>query len=162
VRDGKLRSDLYYRLNVFTIALPPLRERTEDLPMLVQMFVQHYAEQNHKDVVGVDNDVMEAFRAHPWPGNVRQLRNVIERALIVCEGRMIRKNDLPEDFRSATSPDGGFVKIRLGSSLDEVEKEMISRTLEFTGGNKTRAADVLGVSAKTLYNKLERFGQQQR
>jgi DNA-binding NtrC family response regulator len=103
---------------------------------------------------------MEAFRGHPWPGNVRQLRNVIERALIVCEGRTIRKNDLPEDFRAATSPDGGFVKIRLGASLDEVEKEMITRTLEFTGGNKTRAADVLGVSAKTLYNKLERFSQQ--
>ena len=161
VRDGKLRSDLYYRLNVFTITLPPLRERADDIPQLVQMFITHYGEQNHKDVAGVDAEVMEAFRAHPWPGNVRQLRNVIERALIVCEGRIIRKNDLPEDFRAATSPDGGFVKIRLGSSLDEVEKEMISRTLEFTGGNKTRAADVLGVSAKTLYNKLERFGQQQ-
>jgi len=141
--------------------LPPLRERSDDIPQLVQMFISHYAQQNHKDVVSVDGDVMEAFRGHPWPGNVRQLRNVIERALIVCEGRTIRKNDLPEDFRTATSPDGGFIKIRLGASLDEVEKEMIARTLEFTGGNKTRAADVLGVSAKTLYNKLERFGQQQ-
>ncbi|MDO8434040.1 MAG: sigma-54 dependent transcriptional regulator, partial [Candidatus Binatus sp.] len=161
VRDGKLRSDLYYRLNVFTITLPPLRERADDIPQLVQMFISHYAQQNHKDVVGIDSDVMEAFRGHPWPGNVRQLRNVIERALIVCEGRTIRKNDLPEDFRAANSPDGGFVKIRLGASLGEVEKEMIARTLEFTGGNKTRAADVLGVSAKTLYNKLERFSQQQ-
>jgi DNA-binding NtrC family response regulator len=160
VRDGKLRSDLYYRLNVFTITLPPLRERAEDIPQLVQMFMQHYAQQNKKDVVNIDSDVMDAFKGHPWPGNVRQLRNVIERALIVCEGRTIRKNDLPEDFRAATSPDGGFVKIRLGASLDEVEKEMITRTLEFTGGNKTRAADVLGVSAKTLYNKLERFSQQ--
>jgi two-component system response regulator HydG len=159
VRDGKLRSDLYYRLNVFTITLPPLRERADDIPQLVQMFVQHYAEQNHKDVVGVEEECMDAFRAHPWPGNVRQLRNVIERALIVCEGRVIRKNDLPEDFRSTTTHDGGFIKVRLGSSLDDVEKEMIARTLEFTGGNKTRAAEILGVSAKTLYNKLERIAR---
>ena len=91
VREGKLRSDLFYRLNVFTIVLPPLRERIDDLPQLTQMFVNHYAAQNKKDVTGVDEECMKALQAHPWPGNVRQLRNVIERALIVCEGRTIRK-----------------------------------------------------------------------
>src|ERR1700720_459614 len=94
VRDGKLRNDLFYRLNVFTIQLPPLRERSEDMPQLIQMFVSHYAEQNKKDVAGVDEECMKALLAHPWPGNVRQLRNVLERALIVCDGRMIRKSDL--------------------------------------------------------------------
>jgi DNA-binding NtrC family response regulator len=159
VREGKLRSDLFYRLNVFTIVLPPLRERIDDLPQLAQMFVNHYAAQNKKDVTGVDEECMKSLQAHPWPGNVRQLRNVIERALIVCEGRTIRKSDLPDDFRAATGGgDGGFIKIPLGTSLDDVEKEMISRTIEFTSGNKTRAAEILGVSAKTLYNKLERFG----
>src|SRR5258705_304344 len=158
VRDGKLRNDLFYRLNVFTIQLPPLRERSEDMSQLIQMFVSHYAEQNKKDVVGVDEECMKALLAHPWPGNVRQLRNVLERALIVCDGRMIRKSDLPDDFRAANTNDGSFIKIPIGSSLEDVEKEMISRTIEFTGGNKTRAAEILGVSAKTLYNKLERFG----
>jgi two-component system, NtrC family, response regulator HydG len=139
--------------------LPPLRERIDDLPQLTQMFVNHYAAQNKKDVTGVDEECMKSLQAHPWPGNVRQLRNVIERALIVCEGRTIRKSDLPDDFRAATGGgDGGFIKIPLGTSLDDVEKEMISRTIEFTAGNKTRAAEILGVSAKTLYNKLERFG----
>ena len=160
VREGKLRSDLYYRLNVFTIALPPLRERIDDLPQLAQMFINYYAAQNKKDVTGIDEECMKTLQAHPWPGNVRQLRNVIERALIVCEGRTIRKPDLPDDFRSAGGADGSFIKIPLGSSLEDVEKEMISRTIEFTAGNKTRAAEILGVSAKTLYNKLERFGSE--
>src|SRR5579863_4427022 len=157
VRDGSLRADLYYRLNVFTIQLPPLRERVEDLPQLIQMFVHYYAAQNHRDVVGVDDDCMVALQAHPWPGNVRQLRNVIERALIVCNGRMIRRVDLPEAFRLAGTNAGSFIKVPLGSSFEDVEKELISRTIEFTGGNKTRVAEILGVSVKTLYNKLERF-----
>ena len=159
VHDGVLRSDLYYRLSVITIPLPPLRERIDDLPELVRMFVAHYAQQNNKEINGVDDECLAALRAHPWPGNVRQLRNVIERAAIVCEGHTIRKNDLPEEFRVAGTQDAGFLKIRLGSSLEDVEKEMTLRTIEFAGGNKTRAAEILGVSAKTLYNKLERFGQ---
>jgi len=91
---------------------------------------------------------------------VRELRNVIERSVIVCQRRMIRKTDLPEEFRSAASTDGSSIKIRLGSSLDEAEKEIILRTIEFAGGNKSRAAEILRVSAKTLYNKLDRFGRQ--
>jgi DNA-binding NtrC family response regulator len=157
VRDGLLRADLYYRLNVFTIQLPPLRERVEDLPQLIQMFVHHYAAQNHREVVGVDDDCLSALQAHPWPGNVRQLRNVIERALIVCDGRMIRRVDLPEGFRVVGNGASSFIKVPLGSSFDDVEKEMIVRTIEFAGGNKTRVAEILGISVKTLYNKIERF-----
>ena len=157
VRDGSLRADLHYRLNVFTIQLPPLRERVEDLPQLIQMFVHHYAAQNHRDVVGVDEDCMMALQAHPWPGNVRQLRNVIERALIVCDGRMIRRVDLPEAFRVGGNGANSFIKVPLGASFDDVEKEMIARTIDFAGGNKTRVAEILGISVKTLYNKIERF-----
>jgi len=159
VREGKLREDLYYRLNVFTIQLPPLRERQDDLPLLVQHFIHHYAARNNKDVAGVDDESLAALRSHPWPGNVRQLRNVIERALIISNTRIIRRADLPEEFHSIAPVEGGYVKVRLGSTLDEMEKELIARTIEFTSGNKTRAAQVLGVSPKTLYNKLERYGQ---
>src|ERR1700722_10241111 len=150
VREGVLRTDLYYRLNVFTIQLPPLRERIEDLPQLIQMFIAHYAAQNQKEVLGVDEECLKALQTHPWPGNVRQLRNVIERAMIVCEGRMIRKRDLPDVHRMLNGNSSGSVNMLLGSSLDVVEKEMIMRTIEFTAGNKARAAKTLGVSAKTL------------
>ncbi len=160
VKDGKLREDLFYRLNVFTIQLPPLRERLEDLPILVNQFVQQYAAINKRDVAGVDDECLAALRSHPWPGNVRQLRNVIERALIVCRGRIIAKSDLPDEFQTASTAENGCVKVILGSSLDDMEKEFILRTIEFAGGNKTRAAQILGVSAKTLYNKLERYGSE--
>jgi DNA-binding NtrC family response regulator len=160
VRDGKLREDLYYRLNVLTIELPPLRERRDDLPMLVQNFVQHYAARNNKEIVGVDDEALAALQAHPWPGNVRQLRNVIERAAVVCHGRVIRRSDLAHEFQSITSVDGGYVKVRIGSTLEDMEKELISRTIEFSDGNKTHAAQILGVSTKTLYNKLERYRKQ--
>jgi DNA-binding NtrC family response regulator len=160
VRDGKLREDLYYRLDVFTIDLPPLRERREDVPLLVQNFIQHYANRNNKEVVGIDDEALTALQAHPWPGNVRQLRNVIERALIVCNGRVIRRSDLPPEFQAISAVESGYVKLRIGSTLEEMEKELIKRTIEFNGGNKTRAAQMLGVSPKTLYNKLERYEQQ--
>jgi len=157
VREGKLREDLFYRLNVFTIELPPLRERSDDLPILVQDFVLHYAARNNKTLVGVDDEALAALHAHPWPGNVRQLRNVIERASVICQGRVIRRPDLPQEFQSISKVEGGYVKLRVGSTLEEMEKELIARTIEFSDGNKTRAAQILGVSTKTLYNKLERY-----
>jgi DNA-binding NtrC family response regulator len=157
VHDGLLRADLYYRLNVFTIQLPPLRERIEDIPQLIQMFIEQYAAQNHKDVIGADEECVKALQANPWPGNVRQLRNVIERAVIICEGRTICTNDLPDPFRVADTNASSYFKMPLGSSLEAVEKEMILRTIEFTRGNKTRAAATLGVSIKTLYNKLDQY-----
>ena len=127
VREGVLRTDLYYRLNVFTIQLPPLRERIEDLPQLIQMFIAHYAAQNQREVLGVDEECLKALQTHPWPGNVRQLRNVIERAMIVCEGRMIRKRDLPDVHRMLNGNSSGSVNMPLGSSLDVVEMIMYYR-----------------------------------
>jgi DNA-binding NtrC family response regulator len=157
VHDGLLRADLYYRLNVFTIRVPPLRERLEDMPQLIQMFIARYAAQNHKDVIGADEECVKALQAHPWPGNVRQLRNVIERAVIICEGRTICTKDLPNPLRVANTNASSYIKMPLGSSLEAVEREMILRTIEFTRGNKTRAAATLGVSIKTLYNKLGQY-----
>jgi DNA-binding NtrC family response regulator len=162
VHEGLLRADLYYRLNVFTIELPPLRERIEDIPQLVQMFVVQYAAQNHKDGIGIDDECVKALQAQPWPGNVRQLRNVIERALIICEGRTICTNDLPDPFRAAGPSAASYIKMPIGSTLEAVEREMILRTIEFTRGNKTRAAATLGVSIKTLYNKLCQYGLEPR
>jgi DNA-binding NtrC family response regulator len=161
VRDGNLRADLYYRLNVFTIEMPPLYERVDDLPLLVESFVQHFAQLNHKQISGVDEECLNALKSYPWPGNVRQLRNVIERAAVLCRGPVIKITNLPAEFKSGRQKEGGseasFIQIRLGTSLDDAERELISRTIEFAGGNKTRAASLLGVAAKTLYNRLEHY-----
>ncbi len=157
MHSGNLREDLYYRLNVFTIEMPPLCQRIEDLPLLIESFLQHFAELNHKQINGVDEECLAALKSHPWPGNVRQLRNVIERASVLCRGPLISISDLPTEFKSDGQKAAGLFQIRLGTSLDDVERELISRTLEFAGGNKTRAADILGITAKTLYNRLERY-----
>jgi DNA-binding NtrC family response regulator len=155
LREGRLREDLYYRLNVFSIDLPPLRTRKEDIAVLAQHFIQQFARANKKDVRGADPELLQALRVHPWPGNVRQLRNIIERAVIVSHEALLSVDDLPPDFRPQRAE--GSVEIRLGSSLNEIERQLIYRTIEFAGGNKTRAAEILGVSLKTLYNRLERY-----
>jgi two-component system, NtrC family, response regulator HydG len=157
VREGRLREDLFYRLNVFNIHLPPLSERLEDLPLLVDRFVTHFAATNHKNVGGVDDECMDALRAHHWPGNVRQLRNVIERSVIVSNRRLIGKRDLPEDFQGVARVESGYIKVKIGSPLDMIEREAIFQTIKFTNGNRARAAKVLGVSSRTLYNKLQRY-----
>ena len=155
-RLGRLREDLYYRLNVFTIELPPLRERLEDISALVEIFINQFAAANDKNVTGVDHESLEILREHRWPGNVRQLRNVIERATIVARGPLITAADLPADVRRVNRK-GAHFELRIGDSLDELEREFIFRTLEFTNGNKVRAAEILGISLKTLYNRLGRY-----
>jgi DNA-binding NtrC family response regulator len=157
VREGVLREDLFYRLNVFTIEMPSLCERVDDLPLLIESFVQHFAELNHKEISGVDEECMDALKSHPWPGNVRQLRNIIERASVLCRKSIISIGDLPADFKKGGQGTGAVFQIRLGTSMDDIERDLISRTIEFAGGNKTRAAEMLGVTPKTLYNRLERY-----
>ncbi|MDO8431927.1 MAG: sigma-54 dependent transcriptional regulator [Candidatus Binatus sp.] len=155
-RLGRLREDLYYRLNVFTIELPPLRDRLEDISALVEIFIRQFAAANGKSVTGVDNESLEILRGHRWPGNVRQLRNVIERATIVARGPLITAADLPADVRRVNRK-GPHFELRIGDSLDDLEREFIFRTLEFTDGNKVRAAEILGISLKTLYNRLGKY-----
>ena len=156
IKEGRFREDLYYRLNVFAIELPALCERPDDIPGLVDHFLHELARPEGKTVTGVDAECLEALKSYRWPGNVRQLRNVIERALIVTRGPLLTVADLPADMKRTTGSSSTF-ELRLGMSLDDVERELIMRTIEYTGGNKSRAAEVLGVSLKTLYNRLERY-----
>ncbi|HUJ39012.1 MAG TPA: sigma-54 dependent transcriptional regulator [Candidatus Acidoferrales bacterium] len=162
VAQGELRQDLYFRLNVFHIHLPPLRARKEDLPALVEAILSELAAKHGKRVRGVNADVMEAFRAHTWPGNVRELRNVLEHAVIVASGETIGRQHLPLHFgKSAAGPVLlGGLRFPLGVTVEQAERELIRQTLEATGHNKTRAAELLGISLKTLHNKLKEYASQ--
>ena len=155
LREGRLRSDLYYRLNVFSLELPPLRERPEDIDALVEASLREFQGPAHHPIRGVSHECLQLLRGYAWPGNVRQLRNVIARAVIVSRAPVLEVADLPPELQPAAAQNP-HLRITLGSSLAEVERELVARTIEFVGGNKTRAAEVLGVSLKTLYNRLER------
>jgi two-component system, NtrC family, response regulator HydG len=156
IRDQKLREDLYYRLNVFAIEVPPLRRRTEDILQLVEYFLHEFGQSGERTIDGADHDCLEALNAFSWPGNVRQLRNVIHRATVVAKGPLITVADLPAEL-SRTPARAPSFELRPGVSLEEVEHELIIRTLESVRGNKVRAAEILGISLKTLYNRLEKY-----
>jgi len=156
IHHGKFREDLYSRLNTFTIELPPLRDRLEDIPGLVETFIKQSSEANKKAVSGIDNESLEILRLFRWPGNVLQLRNVIDRAVIVARRPLLAAADLPNDVRRAGRK-GPHFELRIGETMDEIERELIFKTLDFTNGNKVRAAQILGISLKTLYNRLVRY-----
>jgi len=156
VRKGTLREDLYYRLNVVGIHLPPLRERKDDLPLLIDTFIREFGAQNNRSVTGLSPAARRALDEYSWPGNVRELRNVIERAMIVAAGRLIELGDLPPLGR-ALQPAPAGERLEPGMTVDDVERRLIMLTLDHTGNNKTRAAELLGISLKTLHNKLNRF-----
>ena len=156
VQRGMLRGDLFYRLNVFGIRLPPLRDRLEDLPLLIQAFITEFNASNERSVAGVDPDAMRVLEQYSWPGNIRELRNAIERATIVAKGRFIEARDLPGLPGSALAPEAGSA-LTPGTTVDQAERRLILLTLGFTKNNKTRAASMLGISLKTLHNKLNRF-----
>jgi DNA-binding NtrC family response regulator len=159
VRQNKLREDLYYRLNVFNIQLPPLRDRKDDLPILIETFVADANRRNNRSIGGVSESAMRVLERHSWPGNVRELRNVIERATIVAQSRLIEPNDLPPLATAASSDKNAAAGLAPGTTVDEAERQLIDVTLTHTGGNKTRAAELLGISLKTLHNKLNRARQ---
>jgi len=161
VAQGLLRQDLYFRLNVFHIHLPPLRARKEDLPALVETILADAAAKHGKRVRGVSTEVMEAFRAHTWPGNVRELRNVLEHAVIVAAaGETIGRQHLPAHFGRPAAAAMGALRFPPGVTVEQAERELIRQTLEATGNNKTRAAELLGISLKTLHNKLKEYASQ--
>ena len=161
VADGHLRQDLYFRLNVFHIHLPPLREHKQDLPLLVEHLLAEASEKHGKRVTAAGADVMELFKSYPWPGNVRELRNVIERAAIASDRGIITRQHLPSDFghapASAVGSALGGLRFPVGTTVDAVERELILQTLAATSQNKTRAAELLGISLKTLHNKLKEY-----
>ncbi len=160
VREGKLREDLYYRLNVFAIELPPLRERREDIPLLVQNFLNEFNRTNTKSVRAVDQETMRILERYAWPGNIRELRNVIERATILAEGDFIEPRYLPQTLLSREEETLPTLTIAPGTTVDEAERRLILLTLEHTRHNKTRAAEILGISLKTLHNKLNRMKEE--
>jgi DNA-binding NtrC family response regulator len=159
VSEGKLRSDLLYRLNVFSIHLPSLRERKEDLPVLAQHLVTQLAEKHGRPARFLSPAALEALQFHSWPGNVRELRNVIERAVIICSGEQIERHHFapyPIEQRERLRNED-ILSLPVGTPLEEVERQMIMRTLQKTKNNKTRAAELLGISLKTLHNKLNLY-----
>jgi DNA-binding NtrC family response regulator len=162
VKKGTLREDLYYRLNVFHIHLPPLRDRKEDILPIAESLITMLNSKHECRVTGITPEVQEIFRAHSWPGNVRELRNALERAVILASQGQIERKHLPPTFTSPTveAPvvDGDCVQFRVGTTVEEAERGLIMRTLEHTRNNKTKAAEILGISLKTLHNKLKEYG----
>jgi DNA-binding NtrC family response regulator len=159
VQKGKLREDLFYRLNVFAMRLPPLRERREDLPLLVQSFINEFNQRNQRSIAGVDQQAMRMLEQYGWQGNVRELRNVIERATIIAQGPFIEAKHLPPALTGepAAAPHQPQVALGPGTTVEEAERRLIMMTLEHTRDNKTRAAEILGISLKTLHNKLNKL-----
>ena len=161
VRRGELREDLLYRLNVIHVKLPPLRERREDLPLLTEFMIKELSDRHGRSARIVAPEVLEIFARHSWPGNVRELRNVIEHAVVVCEGQRIEKQHLPPamfDGRQLKQEDS--ISLPIPISLDEAERQLILKTLIKTNNNKTRAADLLAISLKTLHNKLKAYREE--
>ena len=163
VASGQLRNDLYYRLNVFNIHMPPLREHKEDMAELVQYLLNDMNTKHGRNVSGVSDEVAKAFQSHAWPGNVRELRNTLERAVIVCESRLVEPRHLPPGFGAviprAPVQEANAIRLGVGTTVEQAERLLILKTLESTNNNKTRAAEILGISLKTLHNKLKEYGQ---
>ncbi len=158
VESGTMRRDLFYRLNVFTLALPPLRAREADVLLLAQHFVRHFNAKHGTAVEGLGSEAERAIRAYDWPGNVRELRNVVERAVILARGGWIEASHLPP-FLQHTAPEGaGAIVIPVGATAAEAERMLILETLARVGNNKARAARELGMDVKTIRNKLKSYG----
>src|SRR6186997_2733469 len=157
VKSGKLREDLFYRLNVFAIELPPLRDRREDLALLVQSFLADFNARNNKTVSALDPAAMRILEQYNWPGNVRELRNVIERAVILSSGEFIDQKQLPPLVTDSPDVVKPTLSLTPGTTVEEAETRLILMTLEHTRDNKTRAAEILGISLKTLHNKLNKL-----
>src|SRR5215468_9318918 len=163
VASGGLRQDLFFRLNVFHIHLPPLREHKEDIPALAEHILRDVNAKHQKNVRGIGAEVLDIFMSHTWPGNIRELRNVLERAAIMSEKELVSRSSLPGEFGKVTSKSPGdlsTIRFPIGTTVDAMERELILQTLQATGNNKTRAAELLGVSLKTLHNKLKEYGSE--
>ena len=163
IASGRFREDLYYRLNVVQIEIPSLYKRREDIPLLAERFLKQYSERNHRFVKGFSPHAIDMLMRHPWPGNVRELENVVERAVILARSEVITPGDFPEKVRQASEePESEDSAAKVGKTLKEVEKGMILRTLEHTGGNRTHTAKMLGISRRTLQLKLKDYGVTQQ
>ncbi len=156
VREGRFRDDLFFRLNVFPITLPPLRKRLEDLPLLAQHFLERYRKKNQRQVKSLAPEVLEVFKRYPWPGNIRELENVMERGVIICQGDTLTLKDLPPALQQYgfRAPSDEEAELR----LPELERQLISRTLEKVAGRRRQAAEILGISLEELNLKIRSYG----
>jgi transcriptional regulator with GAF, ATPase, and Fis domain len=156
VREGRFRDDLYYRLNVFLLVLPPLRERLDDLPLLANFFLKKYGEKYRRGTIALAPEALQVFRQYPWPGNIRELENVIERGVIICQGGVLTLEDLPLALqqRAGWLAAGGETE----PGLPELERQLISRTLARVAGQRRQAAEILGISLDELNLKIRSYG----
>jgi DNA-binding NtrC family response regulator len=160
VREGKFRDDLFYRLDVVPIHLPPLRERREDIPLLINAFVQEFARQNNKRITGLSADAQEALQSYEWPGNIRELRAAIEHAVALCRGERLGVRDLPARITGQPASEAGLVTASAAPSnlnLETMEKNFIHQALRLTDRNVTEAAKLLGISRRTLHRKIKTY-----
>ncbi len=155
IEEGGFREDLFYRLNVYSIELSPLRERSEDIELISEYFIKRFNKEYTKNIHGIENEAHEVLVKYSWPGNVRELRNVILRSMISASGKIKRK-DLPSQFRKGLNKRTEF-KIQAGTPLPEIERVSIIKTLQLVKGNKLKAAEILGISRRSLYNKIEEY-----
>jgi two-component system response regulator HydG len=169
VREKRFREDLYYRLNVITINVPPLRERREDIALLAQQFLRVYAAKNNRALEGFSDDALRCLEGYSWPGNVRELENVVERAVVLARGHTVEIGELPPNVteralfvvrEGATEPAAGgepadYLRVKIGTPLAEVEQRLLEETLRMTRGNKTLTAKILGIDPKTVFRKLK-------
>jgi two-component system response regulator AtoC len=161
VKTGAFREDLYFRLNVFCIQLPPLRDRIDDIPVLAEHFINSNAQRQESGVLGIEPDAMRCLMAHSWPGNIRELQNAIERASILCECDRITFNSLPSSVRSASvrqTVEGQDEDLSIKKAEDAIERDLIRKALIKTCGNRTQAARILEISHRSLLYKLKEFG----
>ena len=161
VREKRFREDLYYRLNVITITVPPLRERREDIPFLAHHFLRVYAAKNNRKLDGFSEEALARLDAYSWPGNVRELENAVERAVVLARGSVIEVSDLPGSVVGTAPRVEGVVTIPMGMPLAEVEQRLLEETLRYTKGNKTLAAKLLGIDPKTVFRKLKQSGAEE-
>ncbi|NIM62603.1 MAG: hypothetical protein GTN89_03080 [Acidobacteria bacterium] len=155
IEQGTFRSDLYYRLNVIPVHLPPLREHAEDVPVLAQHFLQSCGARLSRAIEGFDDEAMDALVRYPWPGNVRELENMIERVVVLNRSGTVKLSDLPEALRNSAA---GLADGTAPGTLREMERHRISEALRDAGGNKKLAARKLGIHRSTLYAKMKRYG----
>lgn len=170
VKSGSFREDLFYRLNVIELYVPPLRHRKEDIPLLVEYYKNDYTQRYDIGDIEFTDDCIEIFMSYDWPGNVRELKNVVERCVVLTEGGTVDLDAIPPRIHrgesiypvSRSGPDKNVIEISIGTSLEEIERKVIDHTLYSVDNNKTEAAKILGFSRKTLHNKLDKYEKQKK
>ncbi|MBN1203812.1 MAG: sigma-54-dependent Fis family transcriptional regulator, partial [Myxococcaceae bacterium] len=156
VAEGRFREDLYYRLNVVEVRVPALASRREDIPLLADAFLRRFAAKNAKSLRGFSEEALQILENYAWPGNVRELEHAVERAVVLARGEVLEAGDLPESVRKGPLGSAGQLVIPIGTPMEEIERRVIHETLRHTKGDKTLAARLLGIAARTIYRKLER------